>query len=211
MAPLVAGYLPFAFTIGAAAGASQAPVAGWSGSWLLFGGSAHLAVLRGVAQGAPVIAVLTALIVHTRLAVYATALRPAWASQPRWFRILGPALLIDPTYAAAERRAAEPGDDAARRAHFLGGAVTLVSVWSAGIAAGVVLGATSTSWTDLLALAVPLCLVALVAPRVTTRDSRAVVVLAAVVAAALVDAPAGLGTMAAMASGVAAGAWRRRR
>jgi predicted branched-subunit amino acid permease len=211
MAPLVAGYLPFAFTIGAAAGASQAPVAGWSGSWLLFGGSAHLAVLRGVAQGAPAIAVLTALVVHFRLAVYATALRPAWADQPRWFRILGPGLLIDPTYAAAERRASEPGDTAARRAHFLGSALTLGSAWSAGIAAGVLLGATTTAWTDLLVLAVPLCLAALVVPRVKTGDGRAVVVGAAVVAAVLVDAPAGLGTIAAMAAGVAAGAWRRRR
>ena len=38
MVPFVVGFAPFALVIGAAAAHSGDPLAGWSGSWLIYGG-----------------------------------------------------------------------------------------------------------------------------------------------------------------------------
>ncbi|MFM2076504.1 MAG: hypothetical protein RJA49_394, partial [Actinomycetota bacterium] len=46
MLPLIAGYLPFALVVGAAVAEHGTPWAGWAGSWLIYGGSAHLATVR---------------------------------------------------------------------------------------------------------------------------------------------------------------------
>ena len=52
MVPFVLGYAPFALVIGAAVAKSGDPLAGWSGSWLIYGGSAHLAVAALAARRA---------------------------------------------------------------------------------------------------------------------------------------------------------------
>ena len=46
MAPIAVGLLPFALVIGTTVSESDAGLAGWAGSWLIFGGSAHLATMR---------------------------------------------------------------------------------------------------------------------------------------------------------------------
>ena len=94
------------------------PLAGWAGSWLIYGGSAHLAAIRtldgaGAVDGDP---------------DRAAGQRPPprlqrlagrrWRGQPRWFRFVGAGLIIDPTWAAAERHA-EPCADPAPAAPLL--------------------------------------------------------------------------------------------
>ena len=51
MAPFVLAFAPFALVIGSTVATLDNPVAGWAGSWLIFGGSAHLAAVRGIADG----------------------------------------------------------------------------------------------------------------------------------------------------------------
>src|SRR4051794_31190895 len=46
MLTLLTAYVPFAFVIGSVAARQASPVAGWAGSWLIYGGSAHLAAMR---------------------------------------------------------------------------------------------------------------------------------------------------------------------
>ena len=106
MVPLFAAYVPFALVIGSAVADHGSVVAGWAGSWLIFGGSAHLAAIRTLDQAGAVVAVLTALMVNARLVIYSASLARRWRDQPRWFRTVGAALVIDPTWAAAERHAA---------------------------------------------------------------------------------------------------------
>ena len=45
MAPLALGYVPFGLLVGTAVGRSPDPAASWAGTWTIYGGSAHLAVL----------------------------------------------------------------------------------------------------------------------------------------------------------------------
>src|SRR5262245_37003359 len=64
MLPMLVGYVPFALVIGSAAAEHGASVAGWSGSWIVFGGSAQLAAIRTIDQAGAVAAILTALLIH---------------------------------------------------------------------------------------------------------------------------------------------------
>lgn len=208
MLPLLVGYAPFAFVVGAATASHATPAAGWAGIWLILGGSAHLATLRALDDGPAALALVTGLLVNARLIVYSASLSTAWRVQPRWFRAVGAALLIDPTWAAAQARAAEPGSPTDQRRYFLAAALTLSTGWCALITAGMFIGA---RWSDAFGLAVtaPLCLIALVGPRLLERGSRLTVVVAAAFAAATRGLPAGTGLLAAVAIATTVGVLSR--
>jgi predicted branched-subunit amino acid permease len=201
MLPMVAGYLPFALVIGAAVGAHGDALAGWAGSWLIYGGSAHVATLRTLGRGGVLLAIGTGILVNTRLVVYSSSLAARWRGQPRWFRIAAAPLIIDPTWAIATAR--PPGPPAAERTFFLAAGATLGMAWSGFIALGVALGDALPA--DHLAVAVPLCLIALVAPRLAERDGRAVCVVAGAVAWFASTLPSGIGTLLAITAGTLAG------
>lgn len=197
VAPFVLAYVPFALVIGSTVATLDDPAAGWAGSWLIYGGSAHLAALHGLADGAPLLAVGTALLVNARLLVYSASMAPRWRDQPRWFRFLAPAMLIDPTWALADEHAPVAG--AAHRRFFLAAGVVLGIGWSTTIAAGALLG---ERLPDVgLELAAPLCLIALVGPRLRDRAHRWAAVVAAGTALATTGLPSGTGIAASIAAG----------
>jgi predicted branched-subunit amino acid permease len=204
MAPLIVGYAPFALVVGSILAAHGDHLAGWAGIWLIFGGSAQLATVRALDDGGVALAIATGLLVNARLVVYTASLAAHWRTQPRWFRLLGAALVIDPTWMAAERRTAEPGTDRDMRQFFLGAGLTLGAAWCALVTAGMILGDRAAGWID-LEVTVPLCLLALVGPRLLERNGRATVLVAAAVAAATMSLPAGSGILLAIVVGVAAG------
>src|SRR4051812_10330023 len=71
MLPLLASYAPFGCLIGVAVAHSSSPIAAWTGTWLIFGGTAHLVALQLTAAGSGVlVATLSALAVNVRLLLY---------------------------------------------------------------------------------------------------------------------------------------------
>ena len=162
--PLVAGMAPFALAVGAAVSASAEPVAAWAGTLLIYSGSAQLSLLQLLQEDAPSwTAVLVAALINARLVVYSAALAPLWSEARLGWKVLGAATIVEPTYALAEqRRATGAGADGAL-AHYAGAAAAVTVGWTAVVTLGAVIGRT---WApvDYLAVAVPLCLVALVAP-----------------------------------------------
>jgi len=77
--PFVIGLAPFAVTVGAAVAASGDPLAAWTGTLLLYGGSAQLAVLQVLGTGGPVwTAIVVGGLINARLLGYSGA-RP-WAT-----------------------------------------------------------------------------------------------------------------------------------
>src|SRR5690606_19669705 len=126
----------FALTIGALVRRHPDPLAAWAATPLILGGSAQVAVLQLTAGGAALVAVATGLLIHARLVVYGLSLAPHWRHQPTWFRVVGAATLIDPTWALGLRAAREPGGPAARRAFHLGAALTLCTGWVAMVTVG---------------------------------------------------------------------------
>ena len=146
---------------------------------------------------------------NTRLVVYSTSLARRWTGQPRWFRVSAAALIIDPTWAVADRHADSCNDARARRRFFVGAALTLGTGWSIAMAAGVLLGARLDS-VD-LQIAVPLCLVAIIGGSLREGGARAVIAVAAVTALFTASWPSGTGLLAAIAAGCAAGVAHDRR
>jgi predicted branched-subunit amino acid permease len=203
IAPLVLGFAPFALVIGASVAASSHQGAGFAGSWLIYGGSAQLAVTRTLESGGAVLAVITGLLINTRLAVYSASLAAHWSDQPRWFRITAAPLVVDPVFAIAERHAVTAPSARALRAYYFGSAITLFLAWSVLIAIGVAAGNQLSGIG--LEVAAPLCLLALVGPKLKDPRTRAVVFASAAVAVLGRSLPAGTSILAAIACGIAVG------
>jgi predicted branched-subunit amino acid permease len=66
MAPFVVGYAPFALTVGAVVAGHGDRIAGWTGSWLIYGGSAHLSTLRTLDRSGLLLAILAGALVNAR-------------------------------------------------------------------------------------------------------------------------------------------------
>ena len=209
MFPLVVAYAPFAFVIGAAAADHGTPIAGWAGSWLIYGGSAHLATIRTLDDAGPLLAIATGLLINARLLVYSAGLAQSWPNQPRWFRIAAAGLIIDPTFAAGERFAADCRNVVDQRRHFLAAGLTLGAGWSTAIGLGAILGS-RMGGVD-VDIVIPLCLLALVGDALRVSASRVVVFVAALVGTFTSSFPAGTGLLLAIAAGAWAGLASERR
>ncbi len=211
MAPLTVGYLPFGLVLGAAVAVAADPVAAWSGTLPLYGGSAHLALLQALDTGATAwAAAAAAVLINVRLVVYSAALAPLFRTARPVARLVAAAAVIDPTWMVAERRGTERGTDAERRVHYAGAAVCLTLGWLAAVTTGALLGSVDRL-SPALTIAVPLCLVALVAPHLRTPGGGRAVAAAVVVVIAGASLPAGIGILLAMLAAAAAGSTRRSR
>ena len=207
MVPMVAGLAPFALVLGSAIAEHATPVAGLAGVWPIFSGSAHLLVLQVVDEGggAP-LAIASGLLVNARVGVYSASLAARWRGQPSWFRVVAAALLIDPTWALAEERSSRPGSAADHRRYYLGAGLTLGVGWAVMVTAGMVVGHRFGGAYGLgLDLAVPLCLVTLLGPRLGGRSDASVVATAGLVAAMTAGWPPGTGLLLGIGAGVAVG------
>jgi predicted branched-subunit amino acid permease len=204
MLPLLAGYAPFACLIGVAVAGSSAPLAAWSGVWLVFAGSAHLTVVQLVDAGSSVaVAALSAVVINVRLALYSATLSPHWRGTSVGARLRAAATLIDPTWMVANQQAGAGADSAAVRRFYGGASVVLWFGWAALVTLGAVVGNLVPPSAGLGLLA-PMCLFAMVLPGARSRSGAACVLTAGAVAVLGADLPAGCGLLLAMPAGVAA-------
>jgi len=139
--PMFVPAIPFGLVIGLAITESgMNPFVGWSGSWLIFGGAAQLTLVTLLGTGVAVAAAVgTALVVNARHLMYSAALAPTFQSQPRWFRWLGPYLLIDQLFALTTVR---PPDEEPEtfRTYYLAAGATFWVLWAIVVAFGLLLG-----------------------------------------------------------------------
>jgi predicted branched-subunit amino acid permease len=206
MAVLMAGYLPFGLTLGAAIGAHPEPVTAWLAAFAIYSGTAHLAVVQLTAEGVALpVVVVTALLIQSRLAVYALSLARHWRAESLRVRALLAATLVEPSWVAATDRYGRPGSAVDKRRHHLGAVVALTVGWLSMITAGMVVGPSVTAGTG-LHLAAPLCLVAMLLPRLDGNPSRVALLAAVPVAVVAAPLPAGTGLLVAIAAATAAGA-----
>ena len=149
MAPMMLSYLPFGLLLGTAVARCANPWAAWSGTGLIYGGSSHLTLIEMLRTGSGVwAAVGAALLINARLLVYSSSLMPLWRSARLPIRLLAAAVIIDPTWLVASRRAELGGSPTLQRAHFAGAATVLTIGWIAAVTAGMFL---RSSWRP------PLC------------------------------------------------------
>lgn len=159
--PLYVPAMPFALVVGLAiVEAGINPFAGWSGSWLIFGGAAQLTVVSLLGTGTAFFAVVTAgLVVQARHLMYSAALAPTFQRQPSWFRWVGPYVLIDQMFALVSIRTDDDPDDF--RTYYLAAGATFWILWQLTTALGIVIGpAVPLEWN--LQFAIPLLFIGLI-------------------------------------------------
>jgi predicted branched-subunit amino acid permease len=198
--PLFVPAIPFGLVLGLAIDVSgMDKFVGWSGSWIIFGGSAQLTLVSLLGSGAAAAAAVgTALVVNSRHFMYSAALAPTFQKQPRWFRWLGPYFLIDQAFALSTVRVA---DDPERfRVYYLAAGLTLWTMWQITTALGLLLGpVVPEEWN--LGFAVPILFVGLLVLGIDNWPK----VVAAGVGAAVTYAAAGFPNRTGLLVGALAG------
>ena len=211
MAPMMPGYLSFGFVLGAAISRSPNPWAGWAGADLIYGGSAQLTLLEMMHTGSGGLAAAgAALLINARLLVYSSSLIPIWGSARVITRLLAAAAVVDPTWMISTRRAQQGGALAQQRAHYAGAATLFTIGWTVAVTAGLLVGS-AQSVAGLLGIAVPLCLVAVIAPHTRLRGGFIAVAGATIAALVSFGWPPGSGLLMAMAAAGFCGAIATRR
>ncbi len=202
MIPYIAGLAPLAFVVGATIGEHHGAWAAWLGVWPIFSGSAQMASVRAFHDAGAAAAILTGLAVNTRVAAYGFGVAGRWHPQPRWFRLLAPCLLVDPTFAAYDHYAADHPDLDEQRRFFLAAGLTLgLAFWTL-VTAAMLVGGRIGGGLD---ITVPLCLVVPLGTRVRARPGAVAAAIGAFVIVISDGWPSGTGMLLALAGGVAGG------
>jgi predicted branched-subunit amino acid permease len=216
--PFLIVIVPFGVLFGVLAGE-----AGWSltetmaMTILVIAGASQFTALQLLSEHAPLlIAIVTALAVNLRLAMYSASLAQHIGATPPLGRLLAAYCLTDQTYGISMTRLSLGPELTPRErlAHFLGGAVPVCIPWYFATWLGTVLG---SAIPPALALdfAVPITFIALVGPGLRTLPQAAAALVSVVVALALASLPYNLWLLAAALAGMATGAlaeiWLERR
>jgi len=204
--PVAVSIAPLALVIGATAARAGVPVvADMTAAATVFAGAAHLAGLTLLIAGAGALTALgTAVLINARLLLYSASIEPRFRGQPRWFRWLGPALLIDQTYLLVQAR--EDLDDPTRFRHYwlLAGGL-LLGCWVTAAGLGSVLGPVLPPGSPLDAAAV-VVMAGMLAPRLNARRPAAVALTALVVSVVAAPLPGGVALLGGIIAGVLVGA-----
>lgn len=204
--PVIAGIVPFALVIGVAIGESTVNNAtGWAGSLVIFGGSAHLAAISLMDNGAGMAAVLiTILVINARLLVYSASLGPRFRDQPGWFRWIAPSFLVDQLFALVWKRLEAGASAEWIRWYYLTVAFVIGAIWLPTMALGLVAGPVIPSGAE-LSFATPALLLVLLMPAITDRSTAIAAAVGASVAVACIGMPNGMHLLSGAAAGTVAG------
>jgi predicted branched-subunit amino acid permease len=207
MLPVLVGIVPTGVAVGAGLSAAGVPFGpGLLSSATVYGATSQLVLADAAARGAPVLlTVAIVAIVSARLVFYGVGVGRRFCEASTAFRWLAPLLIVQPLHAVIDARLARPASLADRTAYFLGGGLTLWVAWQVAHAVGMLLGSVVPAVLALDA-ALPLCLVAIVAPALRDRAVATGAVVAAVAAVMLTELPYGLGAVAGACVGIGVGA-----
>lgn len=201
--PLFVPAIPFAFVLGVAILDSGIhPLTGWSSSSIVYAGAAQLTLVTLLGAGAAGAAIAAALVVNVRHVLYSLALAPTFQKQPRWFRWVGSALLIDQMFVLAEARKDEDPDDFRR--YYLAAALVFLAGWNLFVAVGLVIGpSVPTDWG--LAFAVPVMFTGMLVAGLQSRPKVVAAAVAAVTTVLTAGLPHRSGLLVGSLAGVVAG------
>lgn len=202
--PLFLPAIPFGFVLGLAMTESEMPTAvAWASSPLVFAGAAQLAVVTLAGTASVWAVVVAGLVINTRHLMYSAALAPTFSRQARWFRWVGPFVLIDQVFALSVLRADEPSADFRR--YYLTVGFFFYANWLWATALGMVVGpVVPESWR--LDVAPAIMFVALVVVGIQRSPQAVAAVVGGTVSLAAAGLQDRLGILVGALAGVAAGA-----
>lgn len=205
--PITLGVIPFGVIAGVAAiEAGLATGQAIALSPIVFAGAAQLATVDLMARdAAPVVIVLTALVINARFAMYSASLAPSLRGIGSIRKGLAAYLLTDQAFAVSIIHFDQTRTDLdVRIAFYFGAAAPLWVIWQTSTVIGVVIGSgVPPGWS--LDFAIPLVFMALLFPAIRDRGTRTAAAVAGLAAVALVGLPLNLGLLAASALGITAG------
>jgi predicted branched-subunit amino acid permease len=206
IAPLVAGLVPLALTVGAAAArAGLPPLVGWASSALLYGASGQLTWMQVLHGGGPAaFAVVATLIVNLQLLLYGAAMRVFWVHRPRLWRIAAAHLLVSPVFAVATSHHSTEPDPRVQSDFYAAAGLTLWIAWLGLTGLGYAAGGLGS--LPVLALVTPLVMLSLALRAVSDAPTLVALIVAATIAAAGGGLPYDLGAVGAGVAGLMAGA-----
>ncbi|WP_084128743.1 AzlC family ABC transporter permease [Demequina sp. NBRC 110055] len=203
IAPLMPGSAVFGLAVGALIN-----LAGWP-AWLgpyasatVSAGASQIAIIDALTQGAPaIIAIVTALVINARLALYSASLAPVFAAFPTRWKLLLAYLMTDQSAAVSVITADKWPDPVRRRWFIFGVSGPFTGVWILGTAAGAILGPVIPSeWQ--IGFIVPLMFIAVLVPALRTLPAVAATGISVAVVLLLKDLPYGLNVLAGALAGI---------
>ena len=193
--------------VGAAVSASSLTTAqGLASAPIVLAGSAQLAAVQMLDAGvAPLVVIVSALVINARILLYGAGLAPWFRDQPVRRRLLLAIPVIDQTYLTCVPRF-ERGDldSSGRVAYYSGGAVWLVGAWLGTQALAITIGARLPESLG-LEIAAPLAMAGLLAKSTTSRQGVVAAVVAGALAVLAVGLPMHTSLLVATIVGIAAG------
>jgi predicted branched-subunit amino acid permease len=191
---------------------------------LTFAGASQLAAMELLAGGSAVaVAVVTALVINARFAVFSASLAPHFREAPARWRWLAGVVLSTPATMVSLARFAREGDDGDAEgdeserdeddgsggdlhhlSYYFGAALALWATWQVGTLTGVFVGAELPTGLG-LEFVVPLVFVGLLFPTINDRGTALAALVGGVGAVAGAGLPLGLGFIVGTAVGVLAG------
>lgn len=177
-------------------------------SVIVIAGASQFAALTLLKEGAPVfVALLTALVVNMRMAIYSAALVPHLGKARFGMRALISYFMVDQAFAVAVKRYEEPPPMtlSEKTAYYFGAMLLICPFWYGGTFAGAVLGQAIPPEFS-MDFAVPVCFIALVAPSLRSLPHVAAAVTSVLAMLTFHALPYGLGLLVAALLAMVAGA-----
>ena len=208
-APFILVVVPFALLFGVVATEAGLNVVEALGfSVVVIAGAAQFTALQLLVDDAPtLIAIVSALAVNLRMAMYSASLTPHLGAAPLWQRALVAYFTVDQSYACSVFAfEANPHWTLRHKlAYFFGCVSPICPFWYLATLAGALAGSAMPDWLA-LDFAVPITFLALTAPMLRTPAHMAAALVSVVTALALSFLPYSLGLLVAGLAGMMTGA-----
>jgi len=206
ISPLMPGLVAFGLAFGALVPA--AGINGWTGlfaSVTVVAGASQISIVESIRAHAPaIIAVLTALIINARFALYSAALGPVFASFPRRWKLGLAHLMTDQAAVVTLQNAHRYPDPVRRRWFVLGAALPFVMVWVVGSVVGILAGPIiPSSWN--IGFIVPLMFIAVMVPALRKPEELVGLGVTAAVVLLSKGLPFGLNVLTGIVAGLIGG------
>ncbi|MEM6307322.1 MAG: AzlC family ABC transporter permease [Pseudomonadota bacterium] len=212
--PFIAVVVPFGFLFGViATEAGLNIVQTMSFSLVVVAGAAQFTALTLLMDNAPtVVAILTALAVNLRMAMYSAALAPHLGPAPLWKRALVAYGLVDQAFILSDTAYQKHTDWSVdeKLAYYAGSTVLIIVLWMIVTYAGGMVGTALPEWLA-LDFALPMTFVAMIAPGLRTPAHMVAAGVSVLGALTFAFVPYGLGLLLAALCAMAAGAEVERR
>ncbi|MEM6375487.1 MAG: AzlC family ABC transporter permease [Pseudomonadota bacterium] len=182
-------------------------------SLAVIAGAAQFAALQLMVEDAPtIIALISALAVNLRMAMYSAALTPHLGAAPLWHRALAAYFIVDQSYGLSSMRFEQyPNWTLAQRmSYFWGTVAPICPFWAFFTYIGAVIGEELPPWLA-LDFALPICFLAIIMPMLRTHAHVMAALVSVFGALFFSFLPYNLGLLAAGVLGMITGAELERR